>query len=82
MLGFASNPKADAALRRASEFKRTGEINQAVQELVRFRSYAEPENVIYPVESYLRLPLRPATMEMLLRGAAKIATASRNERPS
>ena len=56
-LGFAANPKADAALRRATEFKRTGRISEAIEELIDFQRHAKAGNALYPVESYLRLPM-------------------------
>ena len=36
-VGFPSNPKADAALRRATELKQAGRINEAIAELASFR---------------------------------------------
>ena len=54
---FASNPKADAALRQATELKQAGRINEAIKELENFHHCAEAGNAIYSVESFLRLPM-------------------------
>ena len=56
-VGFATNPKADAALRRATELKQAGRISEAIEELINFQRHAKAGNVLYPVESYLRLPM-------------------------
>ena len=56
-VGFANNPKADAALRRATELKQAGRINEAIEELGNFHLHAEAGNASYPVESFLRLPM-------------------------
>src|ERR1035438_1581708 len=56
-VGFPSNPKADAALRRATELRSAGRINEAIAELASFHRHAEDGSVSYPVESFLRLPM-------------------------
>jgi hypothetical protein len=54
---FPQNPSASEALRLATSLKDAGEINEAIQELLNFRKLVECRSVIYPVETFLRLPM-------------------------
>ena len=57
LLSFPRNLKADASLKRATDFKSDGNLDKAIEELRAFRRHAENGTVSFPVASYLRLPL-------------------------
>lgn len=54
---FSQNPKAEAALKRATALKKKGRMDEAIAALRDFRRHAERGEASFGIESYVRLPL-------------------------